>query len=68
MLIEPKQQYRNFKDEIHEVTIVSPAGNVLYAKNIDTCVIEKFTYYTASGLYIKNGTQSVELGTLIINK
>ena len=65
MEIQIGQHYLNRKGEIHRIINVSPKGNLLTAKNVDTNINSIFRYYVASGLYIKSGTASVEIGIFV---
>ena len=58
-------QFKNWKDEIHEIINVSPTGLIITALNIETNEVLRFRFYNASGEYIKEGTANTTLGYLL---
>ena len=57
--------YKNWKNEIHEITMISKTGVVIECMNVETNDLCKFRFYNISGKYIKNGTHNTDLGKCI---
>jgi len=54
--------YKNWKNEIHEIIMISKTGAVIECMNVETNECCKFRFYNASGKYIKIGTPNTDLG------
>jgi hypothetical protein len=55
-------KYKNFKDEIYQITKISPTGKQLTAKLIGTGDIYQFIYYDYSGKYVRKDRKALDLG------
>lgn len=57
--------YKNWKNEIHKIIMISKTGVVIECMNVETDELCKFRFYNASGKYIKNGTSNTDLGKCV---